>query len=90
MEKALPSGSRKANIAGTPGQRKMPPVSSVVNRMLMAPRVVAGAAGSRVTITLSPPGASSIQRPPLGVGCSMSQVTRLVPAAATSSSQTAW
>jgi len=93
-EKALPSGSRKANIAGTPGQRRMSSVSTpaaesaacaataspVVNRMPMAPRVVAGAAGSRVTITLPPPGASSIQRPPLGVGLSRSMVKPSVPA----------
>ena len=93
-EKALPSGSRKANIAGTPGQRRMSSVStpaaqsaacaatasSVVNRMPMAPRVVAGAAGSRVTITLPSPGASSIQRPPLGVGLSRSMVKPSVPA----------
>ena len=59
MEKALPSGSRKANMAGTPGQRRISSAStpaarraawaasasSVVNRMPMAPRVTSVAAG---------------------------------------------
>ena len=59
VEKALPSGSRKANMAGTPGQRRMSSVStpavwslacaasafSVVNRMPMAPRVTLGRRG---------------------------------------------
>jgi hypothetical protein len=81
MEKALPSGSRKANIAGIPGQRRISSVStpaleitawasstsSVVKRIPMAPRTVPVRAGSRAMMTLSPPGASSIQRPPLGV-----------------------
>src|ERR1700735_2340782 len=59
MEKALPSGSRKANMAGTPGQRRISSTStpaassaawaawasSVVNRMPMAPRVTSAGGG---------------------------------------------
>ena len=83
IEKAFPSGSRKANIGGTPGQRSISLVSTpaqiqccvrglrVVGREADAncPREISGVAGSSVTMTLLRPGQFDLDRRPVDRTC---------------------